>query len=95
MNSNNYIQHYGVKGMKWGVRKKAKKLSNSELQTAINRMRLEDQYVKLSRETSPMHRTTKFIENIGKQGVNQVYSSVIAEQVAKPLNRKINLLKGG
>lgn len=47
------LVHYGVKGMKWGVRKSsstppASTLSTSELQSAVNRMQLERRYNELS-----------------------------------------------
>lgn len=52
----NAISQYGVKGMKWGVRKdrkssstpSAKSLSDSELRNKVNRLQLEQQYTKLT-----------------------------------------------
>lgn len=47
---NEELQHHGVKGMKWGVRKErkaVKNMSNKELQDANKRMGLENQYKKL------------------------------------------------
>lgn len=60
----NFLAHYGKKGMKWGVRKaslspehasvktirksKAKSLSDAELKQAISRMNLEKQYKDLN-----------------------------------------------
>lgn len=44
------IQHFGVKGMKWGVRKERKSvkgMTDKELQKANNRMRLERDYKEL------------------------------------------------
>ena len=77
-----YLMHYGVLGMKWGVRrrrtgskvsrssgKKVKKtsdikknqdgqtkrrMSNNELQARVKRLRLEAEYNKLVRETTPV-----------------------------------------
>lgn len=46
----NEIQHHGVKGMKWGVRKdreEAKKLSDEDLKKANKRMQAEENYVRL------------------------------------------------
>ena len=46
------LAHYGVKGMKWGVRKKrpsAKKMTTKDLSTKVNRMRLESEYNKYTR----------------------------------------------
>lgn len=64
----NYLAHYGVLGMKWGVRrrtpsadsahvkairkKKIKEMSNQDLKDANNRLQLEDQYRGLSKKTS-------------------------------------------
>lgn len=50
-----FFEHYGVRGMKWGVRKsrstkgqklsaKAKKMSDDNLKTSIKRMQMERQY---------------------------------------------------
>lgn len=59
--SENYIEHYGVKGMKWGVRRKpspvktsavdrkrkVSKLSDNELNRSINRLEKEKKYREL------------------------------------------------
>ena len=45
------LQHHGVKGMKWGVRKDRKKVSemtDEELKTANKRKKLENEYKKLN-----------------------------------------------
>lgn len=45
------IKHHGVKGMKWGVRKDRKKLSDmsdQELRDYNNRKKLENEYKKLN-----------------------------------------------
>ncbi len=58
----NFIEHYGVKGMQWGVRRSKKQLSRSsgkstrsvkdipddELRSTINRMNMEQQYTRLA-----------------------------------------------
>lgn len=48
-----YLQHVGVKGMRWGVRKgkkptKKRRMSNKELNARIKRLKLEREYAKLS-----------------------------------------------
>lgn len=64
---NQDLMHYGVKGMKWGRRKartskksqplsykkRARAMSNEELQTKITRLNLERSYVNLAREMEP------------------------------------------
>ena len=39
--SNDELEHYGVKGMKWGVRRSANKASRTELRIAQGNRRLE------------------------------------------------------
>ena len=61
----NFLEHYGIKGMKWGIRKrssssnrsegdsvakKAAKLSDVELRARVNRLNMEKQYEKLVSE---------------------------------------------
>jgi hypothetical protein len=63
-----FLQHHGVKGMKWGIRNKrtskkgassekprAKNLSDEELRKAVSRMQMEAQYNKLVGNHSPRH----------------------------------------
>lgn len=101
----NFLQHYGVKGMRWGKRgssskespsaesasatairaraktSKVKALSNKELQEAINRMNLEQQFKRLSTNERPV--VSRFIAStlleIGKREVQ----ATIAKKVAK------------
>lgn len=60
-----FLAHYGVKGMKWGVRKKTAtrgkkpgtraydvtKMSNKDLKKVISRMKLEQEYSTLNKKT--------------------------------------------
>lgn len=64
--SNNELQHHGVKGMKWGVRKtpkhedyvrvhkrkSIKKMSDAELRSRNNRLQMEQQYKQLTKRTN-------------------------------------------
>ena len=77
-----YLMHYGVLGMKWGVRRRRtgsgvsrssgkkvkgasvvkenqngqtkRRMSNNELQARVKRLRLEAEYARLVRETTPV-----------------------------------------
>ena len=67
MTTSDEFLHFGVKGMKWGVRKsepwvsstgvrstklKAKSMSDADLKTANKRMQLEQQYASLTKQTA-------------------------------------------
>lgn len=107
-NVEDILEHFGVKGMKWGVhrspkipasrdaqvsldiRAKAKKgkpraLTNAELQTAINRMNLEQQFKRLSvNERPPIQRwVASTLLEIGKREVTNAVAKKVATTVAK------------
>lgn len=57
--TDDFIEHYGVKGQKWGVRRKSKGrasepnpkfMSDDQLRKAINRMEMQKKYKSLSSE---------------------------------------------
>ena len=89
----NELYHYGVLGMKWGVRrnrsntsssskskrttihddykeahskKSVKSMSDSELRTRINRIQMEQQYIKL--KTYNVNRGKEYVNKIIKTG---------------------------
>lgn len=105
--NDSYLNHYGVKGMKWGVRKnssgsvgskissaadkvapqarstkraktKVKSLSDDELRSAINRMRMEQEYVNMSK--SKMSVGEKFVSGAANVGGTAI--KVAAQQAA-------------
>lgn len=106
-----FLAHYGVKGMKWGRRKPkanageskdskestdararakgdksgVKVLSNKELQAAINRMQMEQNFKRLSvNEKSAVNRwISSTLLEIGKREVQQVVAKKLATTVAK------------
>jgi hypothetical protein len=114
----NALEHFGVKGMKWGVRnrpsgrasksppsiesvrktqinKKAKRsgkkaLTNAELQDAINRMQLEQQWSRL--RTNERNVAVRFISSVlldvGKQQVTSVAKEVVSKEVSKRTSKK-------
>lgn len=134
-----FLEHYGVKGMKWGKHKKSsspqeqvqvmsrvnpktnaievkggtgyrpsheaiqtaaanhlarksgvKALTNKDLQDAITRMNLEQQFVRLTPK-SKKQKAKKFVAEtllgIGKQQVTQAANNVASQQVAAALNK--------
>lgn len=69
--TSNELAHFGVKGMRWGVRKKSKstprksisEMSNQELQDHITRGNLEKQYKSLYQpKSTPSRMVTKYRE---------------------------------
>lgn len=102
-----FLEHYGVKGMHWGQRKKnnpastdsasatktktaAKKqgvhtVSNAELQAAIRRMQLEQDFKRLKvNEQAPIKRwVASTLLEIGKREVQQRTAKKIATTVIK------------
>jgi len=100
-----FLEHYGVKGMKWGKRKnpasadsaaaastrtRAKKkgvhtVSNAELQAAIRRMQLEQDFKRLSvNEKSAVTRwVSSTLLEIGKREVQQRAAKKVASTVIK------------
>ena len=79
---NNELMHYGVPGMKWGVRrnrrtggsrtagKKRKNeienLSTEELRKKVNRMNMEQRYIDLTRPPSRTSRVADGVENVSR-----------------------------
>ena len=87
------LAHYGTKGMKWGKRKgvttsgdaakpakpRAKDMSDDELKSHINRLKLEKEYTKLSAPEV----------NRGRKIVGDLLLDVGKKQAADYLNREI------
>ena len=50
MQENNYLAHYGVKGMKWGVRKDIRLIANSQRNRKVTRIKNDYERGRISRE---------------------------------------------
>lgn len=87
------LAHYGVLGMKWGKRRSQKQLevaridsvrnaTDTELKTAINRIKLEQEYLKLT--APPPRQVSK-----GRKIVASVLEDVGKTQAKNYLNKQI------
>lgn len=77
------LTHYGVPGMRWGVRKNRSsgisKMSDGELKSAISRMNLEREYKKaLKPKPSALASGGKFVGGIVSRGTTVVGAKVVA-----------------
>lgn len=105
-----FLKHYGVKGMRWGVRKKSDResasddavrtkglnqraresgrdaLSNKELQDAITRMNLEQQYDRL-KPRSAGEKALRFVGQqlgiIGKEQASKFARDAVGEAIKR------------
>ena len=129
---NNELYHYGVLGMKWGIRRtpsqlgnkikarkadkkrnenlakarkarterqkalksgklKPKDMTSAELQKEIERMRLEQTYMELKRDTSTQNKAKTFTSKYGGQLVDKLVTNVgidLVTQLAKSAGAK-------
>lgn len=89
-----FLEHYGVKGMQWGVRKakekrasaaspytKAKRLSDQDLKAAVERMRLEQQYVQMAKSLKKPNPAKQILSKIGNKTVEAAGAAVATAAV--------------
>jgi hypothetical protein len=95
-----FVEHHGVKGMKWGVRKRSTSsgpatpsaphhstLSNEELKKHIERMNLEQRYSALVAPKKDHSESAAFIKGLGKTLVSTAVSAVATQQIGKILKK--------
>ena len=104
-----FLEHYGVKGMRWGVRRskqqlqdnrqnrqaarpqsKARKMSDAELKTRVERLRLEREYVKITKELEPPPMVTSLLAKHGGQALSIVVGTTVSTIVGMVLKKKFN-----
>lgn len=92
-----FIKHYGVLGMRWGVRKgqngssgegahpKAKDLSDAELQKRLKRLQAEDNYERLVAKANEKNnkgaKVKKIIESAGTEVAKQFVANAMTNMV--------------
>lgn len=108
----NELQHYGVKGMKWGVRKAVKtrsdsakrerswkkqyrdrgKMSDDELRNVVNRLRLENEFAKLSGQASKGQRkmAKSFIKGASSIAMNDQTKQAMASVIGTGLRKSMS-----
>lgn len=98
MSKSNELEHFGVLGMRWGVRRgrnyqtsakkskkvKVKNMSDQDLQKKINRMNMEKQYKQLKKEKRPG--AVKFVSDIIYQSSKESLKNVTTKYMTKGLN---------
>lgn len=100
------LEHYGIKGMKWGVRRsqeeldrlagrtprksrrartsEARSMSDTELRSRINRIQMEQQYVKL---TAPKTNAgAKFVKDLLANSGKNIASAQLAKYGGKAVD---------
>jgi len=95
-----FLEHHGVKGMKWGVRKKRgsagpaapgpphhSTLSNEDLKKHIDRMNLEQQYSRLVTPKKDRSEAADFAKSLGKTAVTMAFSAVVGQQIGKIMKK--------
>ena len=97
---NNVMYHYGVLGMKWGVRRKRKsnvevvtkkkpisELSDTELRQIINRHQMEKQYAQITAKEKSAG--AKFVTDVLTNAAKQTATTYTAKYMAKGMDALI------
>jgi len=103
MRSKYDILHYGIPGMKWGVRKirtkrtshkqKVKSLTTKELREEIERMELEKRYSRLKSDeqsAKAIVRGSKLVGSILGNAAKKAITRQLASEMTKVLNSVID-----
>ena len=98
---NNVMYHYGVLGMKWGVRRKRKsnvevvqtkkrpisEISDAELRQIINRHNMEKQYAQITAKEKSAG--AKFVTDVLTNAAKQTATTYTAKYMAKGMDALI------
>lgn len=81
IDANKFLEHHGIKGQKWGVRRKSphndsfippvnpKHLSDNDLKKAVTRMNMEQQFSRLHKQTAPTKKSHEIVKGLLAAGV--------------------------
>lgn len=94
------VEHYGTKGMKWGVRKKktsdknnpprAQDLSDEELRQRLKRLDMEQRYTKLTTTPDRRQRAKDFVQDALVNATKQTVTNLAVKQMTKTLTKAIS-----
>jgi len=101
MTADEFLEHFGKKGMKWGVRKRAtpagpatapakphaSSLSDADLKKHIERMNLEQQYTRLTTPKKDNSEAIDFAKGLGKNIVSAAVMAVATKQIASVMKK--------
>ena len=107
--SDEILEHAGVKGMKWGVRKNRKnkpnkpgqrnydpkKLNNQELKKVVARMRLEQEYMQLNTNQAKkgQNAATKLLKNAGNKRLEKIAEASLGLAVGYAISQLPKIAK--
>jgi len=101
MEIGDFIEHHGIKGQKWGVRRKnpsksshqtlvkdAKSKSDEDLKKTVERLRLEKEFVSISKNLDAKP-AKEFIARFGNQAVSVAIGAATSAAVGAVIKKVI------
>lgn len=98
-----FLAHYGVKGMKWGVRRytsggrrpplktQARNMNDEELKKAVERLRLEKEYIQINKQVEKSTAGKAFVDKHGSQvasvAIGAATSAIVGATMKKVLSK--------